>query len=103
MAMAFSLYRRPVSERRNIMWFSSWLRAKSPSTAGSPSRRRKHTPARRARPVLEQLEDRLAPSAGQLDPTFGQGGLVTTNIGGPTSTSAQAVVVAQPDGKVVVV
>jgi uncharacterized delta-60 repeat protein len=42
------------------------------------------------------------PSAGQLDPTFGTGGIVNTNIGGPTPTTAKAVVVTQSDGKVVV-
>jgi uncharacterized delta-60 repeat protein len=43
------------------------------------------------------------PSAGQLDPTFGMGGIVNTNIGAPTPISARAVVVTQTDGKVVVV
>src|SRR5262245_39548845 len=58
--------------------------------------------SRFARPQLEVLEDRCLLSAGQLDPTFGLGGRVNTDIGGPTNNGAQAVVVAQPDGKVVV-
>src|SRR5438067_512338 len=33
------------------------------------------------KPLLEILEDRIVPSAGQLDPTFGVGGIVTTAIG----------------------
>jgi uncharacterized delta-60 repeat protein len=57
----------------------------------------------RARPRLETLEDRCVPSAGQLDPTFGNGGIVTTDIGGPTNNEARAVAASQGDGKVVVV
>jgi uncharacterized delta-60 repeat protein len=59
----------------------------------------------RFRPRLEALEDRVVPSAGQLDPTFGSGGLVTTVVGrdalgGSPDAQANAVLV-QPDGKVV--
>jgi hypothetical protein len=39
---------------------------------------------RRCRPRLEALEDRCVPSAGQLDPTFGAGGKVITDIQAPT-------------------
>jgi uncharacterized delta-60 repeat protein len=39
--------------------------------------------------------------AGSLDPTFGQGGKVTTNVPGPTSAIANALA-RQSDGKVVV-
>jgi uncharacterized delta-60 repeat protein len=49
------------------------------------------------------LEDRCVPSAGQLDPTFGNGGIVTTaglNIGGFGTALA---VLLQPDGKEVAV
>src|SRR5262249_19303167 len=60
-AMAFSLYRRPVPERRNIMWFSSWLRSRTWS--GAPRRRTRNRPAApRFRPRLEALEDRTVPS-----------------------------------------
>jgi uncharacterized delta-60 repeat protein len=45
------------------------------------------------------LEDRLTPSGGLLDPTFGSGGIV--NLPSTTDAFASAVVV-QPDGKVVI-
>jgi uncharacterized delta-60 repeat protein len=47
-----------------------------------------------------------AAQAGQLDPTFGQGGIVTTDFGTTTSTSNEATanaVIIQPDGKILVV
>jgi uncharacterized delta-60 repeat protein len=56
-------------------------------------------PAPRFRPRVEGLEDRLTPSGGQLDPTFGSGGIV--NLPNATDVSARAVTV-QPDGKVVI-
>src|SRR5262245_10492733 len=40
----------------------------------------KTTPRSRFRPRCVRLEDRLAPAAGQLDPTFGSGGFVTTSV-----------------------
>ncbi len=58
------------------------------------------------RPCLEALEDRFVPStAGALDPTFGNAGLVV----GPVSTQGPGTglginkVVIQPDGKIVAV
>jgi uncharacterized delta-60 repeat protein len=77
------------------MWFSSWLLNRTVS--------RKQSPVNRSRPRLEVLEDRCVPSAGQLDPTFGTGGKVITDIQGPTVAQADAVVVPQPDGKVIAV
>src|SRR5262249_45194004 len=59
MALAFSLYRRPVVERRSIMWFSSWLRNQTSNRA--PKGRAQHRPPR-FRPRLEALEDRSLPS-----------------------------------------
>jgi uncharacterized delta-60 repeat protein len=50
---------------------------------------------------VERLETRTLLSAGALDPTFGNGGLVTTPILGSLDSIAQAMAV-QPDGKVVV-
>ena len=38
--------------------------------------------------------------AGQLDPTFGQGGIVTTDFGNTSATAAAIAI--QPDGKIVV-
>jgi uncharacterized delta-60 repeat protein len=55
---------------------------------------------RSARPrLLEQLEDRLTPSAGALDPTFGVGGKVTTDFAGIFDVA----MALQADGKIVVV
>jgi uncharacterized delta-60 repeat protein len=45
------------------------------------------------------LEDRLVPSAGALDPTFGTGGVVTTDLG--SNADRVAAVVGQADGKLV--
>src|SRR5438445_609758 len=53
------------------------------------------------RPVLEGLEDRTLLSAGDLDPAFGTGGIVTTNFG--TSLDKGQSVLVQTDGKIVVV
>src|SRR5581483_6114728 len=63
------------------------------------------TPSRRAanRPSLEVLEDRDLLSAGALDPTFGSGGIVTTQLvstGGYRNAIANALTI-QSDGKVV--
>lgn len=87
------------------MWFPFWLRKTITSSSHRTDRasRRRGARPRRARPTLEWLEDRLTPSAGQLDPTFGQGGIAANNIGGPTQTSAKAVIATQSDGKVIVV
>src|SRR5262245_54558521 len=51
------------------------------------------------RPRLEMLEDRCVPSTSPLDPTFGSGGIVTTQIG--TSSDALAVAL-HSDGRIVV-
>jgi uncharacterized delta-60 repeat protein len=56
---------------------------------------------------IELLESRRVLNAGDLDPTFGNGGKVTTNIGVPftnadTFDSATAVAI-QPDGKIIAV
>ncbi len=50
----------------------------------------------------ERLEDRTLLSAGDLDPTFGDGGLVTTSFGPLASLDEGHVVAIQSDGKIVV-
>jgi uncharacterized delta-60 repeat protein len=57
-------------------------------------------PARRARLRLDSLDDRIVPTAGDLDLTFGAGGVVTTPFG-QVSDRGRAVAV-QADGKIVV-
>jgi uncharacterized delta-60 repeat protein len=52
------------------------------------------------RPKVEMLESRTLLSAGDLDPTFGMGGKVTTTFQGPLDTPGEAAAL-QPDGKVV--
>ena len=52
---------------------------------------------------LEALEQRVLLSAGDLDPTFGVGGLVTTDMGVSATDYGQDVVAVQADGKIVVV
>jgi uncharacterized delta-60 repeat protein len=54
------------------------------------------------RPRLETMEDRTVPSAGMLDPTFGNGGIVSTGINTGSGDDARAVLV-QPDSKIVAV
>src|SRR5262249_12135399 len=54
------------------------------------------------RPRLEPLEDRTLLTAGALDPTFGDGGLVTTDFRSITRDNPADLVVVQPDGKIVV-
>ncbi len=54
--------------------------------------------ARRLKPQLEQLEGRVLMSAGNLDPTFGTGGVAIVSFPEPAAAEADLV---QPDGKVV--
>jgi uncharacterized delta-60 repeat protein len=75
----------------------SWLRAVSTRLASARVRPRHERPA--FRPRVELLEDRLTPSGGSLDPSFGSGGIV--HLPNATDNGASAVAV-QPDGKVVV-
>src|SRR5438093_823594 len=64
----------------------------------SPGDRRSALPPRvRFRPQAEILEDRMLPSAGAVDPTFGQNGLVTVN-----SDAMALAIVVEGDGKIVV-
>ena len=65
------------------------------------SRRRSWFSGRRIDAAVERLEDRSLLSAGALDPTFGLGGIVTTDFLGSNTDAAQAVAL-QNDGKIVV-
>jgi uncharacterized delta-60 repeat protein len=85
------------------MSFLSWLRRFRRDLTANPARRTPKPQSRNPRPALERLEDRCLLSAGQLDPTFGNAGVVLTDVGGPTSTVAQGMAVSQSDGKVVVI
>ena len=87
------------------MRFLAWLWARAPG-GGGRSRGACRPAATRFRPNLELLEDRWLPSGGALDPSFGSGGLVTTNAGGFSSAYAVATYPstgAANDGKVVAV
>ena len=55
------------------------------------------------RPRVEGLEVRTLLSAGDLDPTFGIGGRVLTDIGKPAYDEARSVTAVQSDGDVIVV
>ena len=78
------------------MSLSNWL-AKRRNARGTPPAHR-----RTSRPMLEALEDRAVPTAGALDTTFGNGGLVTTDFLGPTDDIFRDVILVQGDGKIVV-
>jgi uncharacterized delta-60 repeat protein len=53
--------------------------------------------------TIEALEDRTLLNAGDLDPSFGVGGLVTTEfLNGPSRADTAAAVAVQADGKIVV-
>src|SRR5262249_5307737 len=51
------------------------------------------------RPRLEKLEERCLPSSGPLDPTFGSGGIVTSQISTKGGSQTHAVAL-QADGKI---
>src|SRR5262249_12077419 len=67
--------------------------------------RRARTPlGARTRPRLESLEGRVLLRAGELDPTFGVGGLVISDILlGSAKDRAADLAITQPDGKLLVV
>src|SRR5262245_57206894 len=50
-----------------------------------------------ARPCFERLEDRIVLNAGMLDPTFGSGGLVTTDASVAASSISLRGAPLQPD------
>src|SRR3954451_11354266 len=72
----------------------------NPVPSRLPSRRDRSRSRFLPRP--EGLEDRTLLSPGDLDPTFGLGGKVRTDIGRPSNDFATAVTAVQADGKIVV-
>jgi uncharacterized delta-60 repeat protein len=79
-----------------------WWRGIVQRQLSGPSRESKDRRPRRLagfRPQVEALEDRTLLAAGILDPTFGTGGLVTTNL---TYTGQNSLAVQPLDGKIVV-
>src|SRR5438105_749409 len=100
-----------------ISWLRGWQLLSQQAFGKQGGAQTSRTNRRRARLALEALEDRSLPSAGALDPTFGTGGLVTTNLGpwrSPTSDVAAQFasgtgivqgphsVAVQSDGKIIV-
>jgi uncharacterized delta-60 repeat protein len=93
------------------MFYTRWLHnLKSAwyfnSRSGNGRRLPRSRPAAGFRPQLESLEDRCLLSGGVLDPTFGTGGLVTTNLGTQNESFDYAVAVyhnqgAANEGKIV--
>ena len=86
------------------MRYLSWLRKWADAQLITPLARSRKLKTRLIpffQPHLEMMESRCIPSAGQLDPTFGKGGTITTDIGGPTNDYAYAIA-TQSDGKVLV-
>src|SRR5262249_12454277 len=82
-ALAFSFYRRPILERRSIMWLTSWLRNRTANRA--PRGRTQHRPAApRFHPQLNALEDRCLPSFGSPITTavYQPTALVTADVNG---------------------
>lgn len=88
------------------MFLFSWLqdrgngKPRSTALCGKPRSRRRALKRRSL--SIESLEDRRVMAAGELDPTFGLGGVVVTDIQGPTTNAARDVAVTQADGKVLV-
>jgi uncharacterized delta-60 repeat protein len=82
-----------------LSWLGEHSRGRSERSQRPPYRERRARA--RFQPQLESLENRaLLSSPGSLDPHFGTGGLVTTNLGG---NDVAAAVAAQLDGKIVAV
>ncbi|MCX7420106.1 MAG: hypothetical protein NT013_11285 [Planctomycetia bacterium] len=84
---------------RMTSWFES-VRRQFGSATGAKSRQHGSGGTRRQTPAfVESLEDRCLLTAGDLDPTFGNGGKVTTAFSGDAQGNCMVV---QSDGKIVV-
>jgi uncharacterized delta-60 repeat protein len=81
----------PNTLRSNIFGLVDWLWQK----------RRRTNQTRRCRIGIEELEARVVPSAGDLNPTFGTGGIAITTMGSPAGRLTDMVL--QPDGKILTV
>src|SRR5262249_35168615 len=106
--MSPPLFRRPLPQWSPPMRLLTWLRLR-PALLPPP---RPPPPPRclTFRPRVEGLEDRLTPSAGLLDPTFGNGGIVTTEFSSSApaafrvdETGAWDIAVQPNDGKIILV
>src|SRR5262249_2974947 len=86
---------QPLPNGDPSMSFVSWLRKKLSQQA---SRARSPRCRARRRPGLEILENRDVLSGGVLDPTFGGGGMVATDVTGQQPNQANAVAVYQNAG-----
>jgi hypothetical protein len=77
------------------MRLPSWLRP----LVARPNRNSVRRASKRPtwRPRVETLEDRITPSGGALDPTFGTGGIVTVPV---DTNSIRVVNAVQADGKI---
>ena len=85
--------------RRMTSWFVS-VRRQFGSVNGAKSRRHGSGGTRRQTPAfVESLEDRCLLAAGDLDPSFGVAGRVTTRFGTGVVATGSAI---QSDGKIVV-
>ncbi len=87
---------RSVEEIPIMRWFAFFR--KQPTAPRTRAAKRLPRPPR-FRPRVEALEDRLLLNAGALDPTFGNGGIVSTLFKGG---GAVGTVLIQPDHKIIV-
>src|SRR5258706_5418568 len=80
------------------------LEMKHPANSSSSFKSSFPAPARRraVRAVIQSLEERRLLSAGELDPSFGAGGRVTTDLGGGTFDQAVQVAAVNAGGKLIV-
>ena len=90
-----------------LMVLTDWLRCWPHAGGHFPKRRRQGQGKSRLHTLLsrhvELLEDRSLLAAGALDPTFGVGGIIITNIVDDEANIAINDLAVQADGKVVVV
>jgi len=85
---------------RMVAWAESVRRRVGGGTRGKTRRRGSGEARRRTAAFVETLEDRCLLAAGDLDPSFGDGGKVITAFGASAVAHCSAI---QSDGKIVVV